>query len=264
MMKKSVCGIALLLLPLWAWAASGPSIPLDKAPIHPNDKASLQRGAKVYMNYCAGCHSLKYLRYNKLGQDLGIVDEMGRPDEKMLKENLIFTDSKTGEKVEIAMSPAEAEKWFGVTPPDLSLIARVRGVDWLYTYLRSFYLDPAKPMGVNNLLFPDVAMPNVLQNLQGLQMPVYYTERVNKGGKSELVYVLDHLKVVAPGELSPEKFNRLVADLVNFMGYVAEPYRAERIRLGWWVMGFLLVFLILVYFLKKEYWQDVPKRLFKK
>ena len=158
-MKKIIIALALLALPGLSLAATA-GYPLVKAPIDPHDHASLQRGAKLFVNYCMGCHSLDYQRYNRLGRDIGLTDEQ-------VKENLIFTGAKVGDTMKNAMPKADAKRWFGVTPPDLTVIARSRGVDYLYNYLQTFYLDPTRPLGVNNAVFPNAGMPHVLWELQG-------------------------------------------------------------------------------------------------
>lgn len=211
-----------------------------------NNHGSLQRGARNYMNYCSGCHSLKYLRYNRMAADLKIP-------ESELPANLMFTTDKVFEPIEVAM-PAESESWFGKQPPDLSLIARARGVDYLYSFLHGFYTDKARPWGVNNLYLPAAAMPHVLQNLQGLQKPVFKSEDDGKGG---VRVVLIGVESMSPGKLSKEEYHEFVRDLVNFLDYASEPIKAERQALGIWVMLFLLMFFGFAYMLKKEYWKDI-------
>lgn len=205
--------------------ASEQTYPLDKAPIDPTDLVSLQRGAKLFMNYCSGCHSLKYMRYNNMAKGIGIVDSQGKVMEQAVKDNLIFSGAKLNDPILTAMSKPEGVNWFGVAPPDLSLVARSRGVDWLYSYLRAFYLDDKKPWGVNNHVFPDVAMPHVLYDLQ----------------KS----------------LTVEEYNLAIADIVNFLFYVGEPIRETRKHMGIWVLLFLGILFIFAVLLKREYWKDV-------
>ncbi|RMD71340.1 MAG: cytochrome c1 [Gammaproteobacteria bacterium] len=240
----------ILLLLLTAWPvfamASSAEVHLDKANINLEDKASLQRGAKFFVNYCLSCHSAKYMRYNRLMQDLGLTEEQ-------VKKYLMFTAEKVGETMEVAMAPDMAERWFGVAPPDLSVIARARGVDWLYTYLRSFYLDPSRPFGVNNLVFKDVAMPDVLWELQGWQRPKY--ETVTHEGHEEKVIV--GLEPDGTGKMNPEAFDRAMRDLVAYLAYMGEPAKLERQRIGVWVLLYLAIFWIIAYALKKEYWKDV-------
>ena len=211
-----------------------------------NNLQSLQRGARNFMNYCSGCHSLKYLRYNRMAEDLKIP-------EAELRANLMFTTGKVFSTIETAM-PAESEGWFGKQPPDLSLMARARGVDYLYSFLRGFYADSARPWGTNNLYLPAVAMPHVLQDLQGLQKAVFKSEGDDKGGAH---MVLTGVEMMTSGSMKPEEYDGFVRDLVNFLDYAGEPIKAERQELGVWVMLFLLVFFAFAYLLKKEYWKDV-------
>jgi ubiquinol-cytochrome c reductase cytochrome c1 subunit len=171
-----------------------------------------------------------------------------------MKQNLMFTAEKLGEPMNIAMPAKEAKGWFGTVPPDLSLVARARGADWVYTYLRSFYLDETRPLGVNNRVFPDVGMPHALWPIQGWQRPVYKTGHSADGQEEK---VLERLELTQAGQLNTAEFDRAVSDLVNFLAYVAEPVRVERERLGIWVLLFLAVFTVLAYFLKKEYWKDI-------
>ena len=242
-----------LLLPS-LMLASEVGYPLNKAPIDMADQASLQRGAKYFVNYCQGCHSLQYQRYNRMGRDLGLTDEQ-------LKQNLMFDpDAKVGDTMKIGMPQKEAKKWFGAAPPDLSVIARSRGSDYLYTYLRTFYLDPTRPWGVNNAAFPSVGMPHVLWELQGWQEPVYKAagegegaEHEGSGGKEEI----SGFKIVKAGSMTPPEFDAAMADLVNLLTYVSEPIKLERQRIGFWVLAFLVVAFAVFYPLKKEYWKDV-------
>ena len=244
-MMKNLISVFALVFSSWAIAA-GSTVPLDKAPIDLTDKASLQNGAKLFQNYCLGCHQMQYQRYARTFRDLGIPEDVGM-------ENLMFTGEKVGDHITNNMSAKDGEKWFGATPPDLTNVARVRGPDWLYTYLRSFYADPARPFGVNNDVFPMVGMPHVLQELQGLPYKAYETRLVD--GESKQVYV--GIKTDGSGELSAEEYDRAVADLVNYLEYVGEPTKLESRELGVKVMVFLLIFFVLAYLLKKEYWRDV-------
>jgi ubiquinol-cytochrome c reductase cytochrome c1 subunit len=211
------------------------------------DKASLQVGAKLFVNYCMGCHSAKYVRFERIGKDLKISDEL-------LKENLMFSAEKVGETMTIAMDKDDAEKWFGVTPPDLSVIARARGTDWLYTFLLSFYLDSSRPWGVNNLVFKDVGMPHVLWERQGWQKPVYETVTDEEGKTHQ---VIKSVEPVDKDDAKAEQYKKDVRDLVNFLEYIGEPAKLERHNLGWKVIAFLFIFLGFAYALKKEYWRDV-------
>ncbi len=231
---------------------------LDKAPTDLRDVASLQRGAGVYMNYCQGCHTLQYMRYNRVAADLGLTDAAGKVNEQLVKKYLNFVGEKSTEFMVNSMPKAEVAKWFGKVPPDLTLEARVRGKDWLYTYLRTFYLDESRPWGVNNLVFKDVGMPHVLVKLQGTQVPVYEIEhKAQPDGSTHEVRHIVGLELKTPGLLSVEEYDTLVGDLVNFLDYIAEPTKLDRYRLGGWAMLFLVIFLVFAYLLKREYWKDV-------
>jgi ubiquinol-cytochrome c reductase cytochrome c1 subunit len=247
---------ALLCAPLAAAAAEG--VKLDRLPadLSPNDTVSLQRGAQVFVNYCMGCHGAAYMRYNRL-QDLGLT-------EQQIKDNLIFTGAKVGELMKIAMDPRDSKEWFGAPAPDLTVIARSRsstagsGADWLYSYLRGFYRDPSRPTGWNNTVFPNVAMPHVLWQLQGEQVLRTEVREIPRGSKGEVEkFDVQALALARPGTLAPAEYDRLVADLVNFLVYLGEPARRSRIDLGILVLIFLGVLLVLAYLLKKEYWKDV-------
>lgn len=231
-------------IPLVAFA-SGPEMKLDKAPLRPTDKVSLQRGAQAFVNYCLTCHSAEYMRYNRM-RDLGLT-------ENQISENLIFTGQKVGELMTVAMKKKEAKQWFGVAPPDLSVIARSRGPDWLYTYLRTFYRDDSTATGWNNLLFDKAAMPHVLYQLQGKQTLEVKTEDDGHGGAHEV----KTLKLATPGVLSKAEYDTYVADLVNYLVYLGEPAATKRTQLGAIVMLFLFLMLGLTYALKKEYWRDI-------
>jgi len=207
---------------------------------------SLQRGAKYFVNYCLGCHSLNYVRYQRLGQDLGISDAQIK--------DLLFTADKPTEMMRIAMPGPDAERWFGRAPPDLSLTARARGGDWIFNYLRSFYLDPKRPFGVNNTQLPNAAMPHVLAELQGYQRAVFELETDVLGNDHE---VLKGFEMVTPGTLSTVEYDGVARDLANFLVYVSEPAQLQRMHLGFGVLFFLAVFFLLAYFLKREYWNDV-------
>ena len=246
-MKKQLLAILLLVSPPFTLAAGGGDVHLDQANIDLTNKDSLQRGAKIFVNYCLGCHSAKYQRYNRLARDLGIREEA-------VMENLMFTGEKIGDLMDIAMTSAMGKKWFGAAPPDLTLVARVRGADWLYTYLRTFYQDESRPFGVNNQVFSNVGMPNVLWELQGVQIPVYKTVTDAEGEEHK---VLEGLELAEAGTQTVEEFDRTVRDLVNFLVYMGEPIKLERQSLGIKVMLFLVLFFIVAYLLKKEYWKDV-------
>jgi len=216
---------------------------LDPADNNIDNIASLQRGAKYFVNYCLGCHSAQYLRYNRLAQDLQL-------SEQQVIDNLMFTGERPFDTMAIAMRPEDSERWFKVSPPDLSLIARSRGTDYIYTFLRSFYAAPGKPTGVDNIVLPGTAMPHVLWQLQGTQRAVFHTDEHN-------AQVFEHFELATPGELPVERFDDVVRDIVNFLDYIAEPIKRERQQLGVRVIGFLLVFLLIAYMLKKEIWKDV-------
>jgi len=230
-MKKIVFLIFMFLLPSWVMASGNTH--LEKINLDPNDQASLQRGAKTFVNYCLNCHSAALMRYSRVAKDLGLSEEE-------VTKNLMFATNKIGDTMTVAMPSAESKKWFGTSPPDLSVITRARGADWVYTYLKSFYLDLSRPFGVNNLVFKDVNMPHILWELQGY---------AHKEG--------EHLKIIKPGSQTAEQYDATVYDLVNFMAYVGEPSILERLRLRTWVMIFLAIFTVFAYLLKKEFWKDV-------
>jgi ubiquinol-cytochrome c reductase cytochrome c1 subunit len=209
-----------------------------------NNTESLQRGARNFMNYCSGCHSLKYLRYNRMADDLKI------PPADLT--TLMFTSQKPFDEIVSAMPP-DSEKWFGKRPPDLSLTARAKGPDYIYSFLKGFYTDKTRIWGVNNRYLPNAAMPFVLASLQGLQKPVFKSETVD--GQAKMV--LADLELATPGSLSPEKYDEFVRDITNFLDYAGEPVKAKRQSLGIFVTLFLLVFFAFAYLLKKEYWKDV-------
>jgi ubiquinol-cytochrome c reductase cytochrome c1 subunit len=236
-------------------SAYGEEPHLHHAHVDVNNKASLQTGAKLFMNFCAACHTLKYLRYNRLAQDLELVDYQGQIDTKLL-DNLIFTGAKAHEPIVNAMPKEEASKWFGVEPPDLSLIARIRSADWLYSYLTGFYTDPSRPFGVNNLVYPDVAMPNVLVNMQGEQFPLFHEEKIRLDGMYTSKTV-EGVLLLKKGMMYEQEFNSAVNDLVTFLVYVSEPTQTKRIRIGVGVILFLLILLAVVYCLKKNYWKNI-------
>ncbi|MEO7387495.1 MAG: cytochrome c1 [Gammaproteobacteria bacterium] len=208
--------------------------------------ASLQRGARNFVNYCQGCHSAKYVRYNQLARDLGMTEEQ-------VIKNLMFGAARPTETMDVAMRPTDGLRWFGIAPPDLSLIARSKGADYIYNYLRTFYLDPKRPSGANNLVLPNSAMPHVLWELQGQQNAVFEEEE-HKGAKQ---VVFTKFEQVSPGSLSPEAYDEFVRDTVNFLDYIAEPMKLKRESLGILVIAFLLVFGIFAYLLKQEIWKDV-------
>jgi ubiquinol-cytochrome c reductase cytochrome c1 subunit len=250
--------LAWMLLAAPLAVAASESVKLDRLPadVNPHDPVSLQRGAQVYVNYCLGCHSAAYMRYNRL-QDLGLT-------ELQIRDNLIFTGAKVGELMKIAMDPRESREWFGTPPPDLTVIARSRsssagsGADWLYSYLRGFYRDPSRPTGWNNTVFQNVGMPHVLWQLQGEQVLATEVQSILRGGKGEVEkHEVQKLVLEKPGSMKPAEYDRMVGDLVNFLVYVGEPSRQSRVELGIFVLLFLGVLFVLAYLLKKEYWKDV-------
>ncbi|WP_429167834.1 cytochrome c1 [Aeromonas rivipollensis] len=243
-MKRIIFAV-LALLPGLVLAAGG-GFPLDKAEYDLSDKASLQRGAATFMNYCAGCHSTQYQRYNRVATDIGIPEEL-------MRENLVFTGAKIGDLMKSAMSEKDAARWFGAPPPDLTLVARVRGADWIYTYLRSFYVDETRPFGVNNAVFPSVGMPHVLEPLQGTPRAEFETHTLDGVEMQQVVSI----KSDGNGEMNNEEYDQTVLDLVNFLVYSAEPVQQERERMGFWVLGFIAIFFIFTVLLKKEFWRDV-------
>ncbi|WP_432472335.1 cytochrome c1 [Amphritea sp. HPY] len=252
-MKKFFIAFMMVLLPMAASAAGGKA-PLDHMKADHANKESLQRGMQTYVNYCLGCHSADYQRFERAAVDLGMPNDL-------VEQNLIFGDQKVGEQMTNAMPKADAAEWFGTAPPDLTLEARLRGEDWLYTYLRSFYKDDARPYGVNNVVFPDVGMPNILESLQGVQM--------NSCSKDELLHqekTIDPLtgltmggclSVSEKGSQTAEEFDNTVYDLVNFMSYMGNPVKLESQAIGTKVLIFLAIFFVFAFALKKEYWRDI-------
>jgi ubiquinol-cytochrome c reductase cytochrome c1 subunit len=211
------------------------------------NRESLQNGAKLFVNYCVSCHSASFMRYNRVAADLGI------PEDK-LKQSMMFTTDKIGDTMTVAMKHTDAEKWFGIQPPDLSVIARARGADWLYSFLQGFYVDKTRPTGVNNLYLPGAAMPHVLWELQGKMRPVHHT-RTDETGKN--IQVISHLERLTPGRFSDVEYKKATRDLVSFLVYLAEPAKLVRYRIGFSVLVFLSILLVVVYRLKREYWKDV-------
>jgi len=230
------------LLPTLALASGGSGVHLENANVDLNDKESLIRGLDHFQNSCSGCHSTQYQRYERVATDLGVsFDDM--------RTKYIHNDAKIGALMENAIPAKDAAKWFGATPPDLTLVARVRGEDWVYSYLKSFYKDETRPFGVNNLVFPSVAMPHVLESLQGTQEL--------KHVEHEDGTVSNQLELVSAGQLTAEEYDQYAKDLTAFLVYSGDPVKLERESLGLWVMGFLFIFFIIAYLLKKEYWRDV-------
>lgn len=255
-MKKILITMLVAIAP--AAFASGDGAKLDPVKIDLGDEVSLQNGARIFVNYCLSCHSASYMRYNRMGQDLGISDEL-------VKENLLFAADKVGDLMKAVMPKEDARDWFGTAPPDLSVITRSRGADWIYTYMRSFYREDKSPSGWNNTVFPHVAMPHVLYEWQGHQRAVLRTEkethRVEEDGKlvekTVEKQVFDRFELEKPGSMSPQEYDKAMRDLTNFMAYLGEPARLQRFTVGIYVLIFLAVFLVIAYLLKKEYWKDI-------
>lgn len=243
-MRKSFVMLALLLAPAAHAATGGPPGEWQhwKAGNEISNIASLQRGAGHFMGYCAGCHSLKYLRYSRLASDLNISEEQ-------LESKLMLPGTKKGDYIITPLAAADGEAWFGKAPPDLSLITRAKGSDYVFQFLKSFYVDPATANGSNNLALPGTAMPHVLSALQGAQA----LKTVKKDGHEHF----EAFEQLEPGQLTAAQYDEFVRDTVNFLEYAGEPAKARRLSLGVWVMLFLLLFTALAYLLKKEFWRDV-------
>jgi ubiquinol-cytochrome c reductase cytochrome c1 subunit len=236
--------ICLIVLSVNASAASGAK--LMHMEVDLSNQESLQRGARTFVNYCLSCHAAAYMRYNRMGKDLGISEDV-------LKSNFMFGTDKVGETMTIAMTNSDSLSFFGVSPPDLSVIARARGADWLYSYVKTFYVDKSRPFGVNNLTFKDVGMPHVLWELQGSQQLSLI--KSDDGVNHSSTY--DDLEIITPGIQSEEVYDQTIRDLVNFMVYLGEPIKLKRGKIGFWVLMYLFVFMIIAYMLKKEYWRDI-------
>jgi ubiquinol-cytochrome c reductase cytochrome c1 subunit len=234
-------GLVLGAAPV-AMAAEGEGMAASNASL--SDTGSLQQGAKLFFNYCSGCHSLKMMRYSRIAEDLKLGE-----DEVM--KNLNFTGANFGELIPPSMSPADGKAWFGAAPPDLSLMARAKGVDYIYNYLRSFYLDPSRPVGWNNTVFPNASMPNPLWELQGVQTATF---KASEGGQAP---EFEGFELHRAGTLNAEEFDRVARDIANFLQYASEPAAMQRKAVGIWVLLFLTAFTLLAYFLKQEYWKDV-------
>jgi ubiquinol-cytochrome c reductase cytochrome c1 subunit len=240
-----IVGALALLGPVQSFASGGGAL-TDRANNNVANQASLQRGARNFVNYCFGCHSAKYVRYNQLARDLGISEDQ-------VVNNLMFAASKPTETMSIAMRPADAQRWFGLVPPDLTLITRAKGVDYVYNFLRAFYLEPGRPNGVNNIMLPGASMPHVLWELQGTRKAVFETEE--HGGAEQVVF--RKFEQVTPGTMTPAEFDGFVRDTVNFLDYIGEPVKQKRQSLGILVLVFLGIFGLLAYLLKQEIWRDV-------
>ncbi|TRX76269.1 cytochrome c1 [Pseudomonas mangiferae] len=258
-MKKHLVALMFALLPALGFA-EGHDLQLDKVDIDLTDKAAMQDGLRTFANYCMGCHGAQFQRYERVATDLGIPEDV-------MMENIVFTGAKIGDHMKNGMHAADAKGWFGAAPPDLTLVARVRGNDWLYSYLRSFYEDPARPWGVNNKVFPNVGMPNVLAPLQGRQVIGCKQIQAVEGGKKQYDPLTgtpitheacDQLTVLPKtGSLSEEQFDEKVKNLVTFLAYSANPVKLESQRIGTYVLLYLAFFFVFAYLLKREYWKDV-------
>lgn len=259
---KLLIAVVFAILPAFTFASGG-DVHLDKMKVDLEDGASLQRGAQLFTNYCMGCHSTKFARYNRVARDLGISDDD-------MSENLVFADANLGSLMKIAMRPADSKKWFGATPPDLTLVGRVRGADWIYTYLRSFYVDPTRPYSVNNAIFKDVGMPHVLADLQGTQVkgcaPVVigFDPLTGQELKEDSCAKLDHegnpvevLFLEKSGKLDAKAYDKAVADITNFLVYMGEPMALDRKSIGFWVLLFLAILFVPVYYLNREFWRGI-------
>ncbi|HEY1057411.1 MAG TPA: cytochrome c1 [Limnobacter sp.] len=250
-MKKLLAVLALIPSLV---LASGGEFPLDKAPDLTNDKAALQNGAKLFANYCLNCHSAESMRYNRL-HDIGLNDEQ-------IKQNLLFATDKVGDTMTAAIDPKEAKKWFGAAPPDLSVIARSRasgagsGADYIYTYLRTYYKDPSRPTGWNNMAFPNVGMPHVLWQLQGERV-AKFEEVKDPHDESKTIHKFVGFEQVKPGTMAPAEYDRAIAELTSFLVYMGEPARQDRFRLGVIVLLFFGVFTIFAWRLNAAYWKDI-------
>ena len=227
--------------------AAGGGAKMEHADIDPDNINSLQRGAANFMNYCSGCHSAQYVRYKTIGNDLDLSDEM-------LVDNLMFNAEKTFETIQASMPADDAARWYGTAPPDLSLMARAKGVDHVYNFLKGFYIDSDSPTGVDNLQLPGTSMPHVLWELQGYQA-AHFTDHENEDGSVTTTF--EGFEQLTPGSMDSEDFDNFVRDTTNFLAYIAEPIRSDRRKLGVWVLMFLTFFLILSRMLKKQIWKDV-------
>ena len=234
--KKIATAIISYILSISCYAASELGVPLLDADVDVSNTVSLQRGARLFVNYCVSCHSAEYMRYNRMAEDLGL-------DPELVKDNLMFASDKIGDTMTIAMSPDDSEQWFGVKPPDLSVIARSKGVNYLYSFLNGFYLDSARPTGVNNIYYPNTAMPHVLWDLQG------FATKTDDGG----IFVPEESR----GDMTVIEYQQATRDLVTFLDYLGEPAKLVRYKIGFWVISFLLVLFVITCLLRREYWRDV-------
>lgn len=265
-MRKQLLALVLFLAPALAFASSAAKWPLDDVKFDAKNKPSLQHGAQLYMNYCMGCHSLQYERYGRLSTGLGI------PEDMVLQYLRFDSNAKIGDLMTNSMAPQKGKVWFGSAPPDLTLVTRARSPQWVHTYLRTFYKDPARPWGVNNKVFPDVGMPHVLLDLQGLQECAPGSAHAENGGvrrdpltgkevlfddEGKALNPCGRLAITTPGKLTAEEYDRAVYDLVNFLNYVAEPMQEQRKRTGTFALFFLAILFVFAWLLNREYWKDV-------
>jgi len=227
--------------------AAGGGAQLEPADIDPDNVASLQRGARNYMNYCSGCHSAQYVRFNTIGKQLELSEEQ-------LIDNLMFNAEKTFETIRAAMPAEDSARWFGQAPPDLSLMARARGADYIYNFLKGFYVSEGSPTGVDNLVLAGTSMPHVLWELQGYQ-EAHFEEHRNDG--SSVASEFKGFELLAAGSMDAEEYDEFVRDTTNFLAFIAEPIREDRRKIGVWVLIYLVVFLIIARMLKKQIWKDV-------
>lgn len=243
--------LIILLFTSYTIVHANNNLHLNSIDINLEEKSSLLKGAKTFFNYCQGCHGLKYIRYSNLADGIGLTKTKYKSIETIIQETLMHSTKNINENNQIlgSISKEDGIKWFGKAPPDLSLISRYRGNNWLYTYFQTFYKDSSRPFGVNNLLFPDVAMPHVLVKLQGIQVPKKNIKHTNNPNKL--------LELIENGDLSKSEYNNLIKDLITFLSYVGEPIKVERTNLGLYVLSFLLLIIIIVFFLKKDYWDEI-------
>ena len=246
---RNLAGLAALTACLLSFGvmAAGGGQHMDSADIDPGNTSSLQRGARNFMNYCSGCHSAQYVRYKTIGKYLGLSEEQ-------LIDNLMFNADKTFETIQTSMPAADAKRWYGVAPPDLSLMARAKGADYVYNFLKGFYVSENSPTGVDNLVLAGTSMPHVLWELQGYQTASFSKHDTEDGSVTTSFEGFD---VLTEGTMDAEDYDDFVRDTVNFLAYIAEPIRSDRRKLGVWVLMFLIFFYILASMLKKQIWKDV-------
>ena len=255
-MKKLILTLLVSFGFVTGAAAAGGGVAWDKFPeSRSTDVAALQNGAQIFVNYCLNCHAASYMRYNRL-RDIGVTEDQ-------IKKNLMFATEKVGDTMKVALDPKQAKDWFGGVPPDLTVIARSRaefgkgsGADYLYTYLRTYYRDPTKPTGWNNLAFPNVGMPHVLWELQG-QRSAKFVEEKDPHDPKAVVHRFDGFETLSPGKLSAQEYDESVADLVAFLKWMGEPSQGKRVQIGVWVLLFLAVFTLFAWRMNAAFWKDV-------